>query len=78
MIIVLKMCAKSVKEEYEEELCQKEENERQRLALDVVFKQPEDAFHTGLCAYFTPSPMTLERAFENINFIFFVIAHTHI
>ncbi|XP_051918603.1 zinc finger MYM-type protein 1-like [Hippocampus zosterae] len=40
------MCAKSVKEEYEEELCVKEENDQQRQTLDVVFKQPQYVFHT--------------------------------
>ncbi|XP_061647610.1 oocyte zinc finger protein XlCOF6.1-like [Phyllopteryx taeniolatus] len=40
------MCARSVKEEYEEELRRaKEENERQRQPLDAAFKKPQDVLH---------------------------------
>lgn len=40
------MCAKSVKEEFEEEVCRtKEEIEQQRQLVDAVFVKPADGLH---------------------------------
>lgn len=53
----VKMCAKCVKEEYEEELCGTTENERQRqlLAVDAVFKTPQNVLpRAGLFSLFCP------------------------